>query len=109
MVRAFFSSTVTTVTWGLRRTSVEAATALTGGIRATSNDAAGHRYVISTPQAFTADLVNGAIDLNADSATFSFAAGIEVGGSTAVANDAAQRIIYEYMAATSERVVVASR
>lgn len=63
--------------------TVEAATAVTGGIRATSNDAAGNRYLILTPIAKTNDLVNGTITKTAAAAVWSFAFGLERGGSGA--------------------------
>lgn len=70
--------------------TVTASTTLTGGIRATSNDAAGNRYVIYTPRGKTNDLVNGGLNLTAAATSFPFCIGIEYGGSgSSYPNDAA--------------------
>ena len=108
VVRGFLASTAD-VKWGVEASTAEAATALTGGIRATANDANGNRYVLSSPQAVTNDLTQGGFETTATATTFSFAAGFELDGSGAPAVDAAQALIYQYMAAHAERVVVATR
>lgn len=107
-VRGFLASTAS-VTWGIEASTAEAATALTGGIRATANDANGNRYVLSSPQTVTNALTQGGFALTSGAATFSFAAGFELDGSGAPAIDSAQQLIYQYMAAHAERVVVATR
>lgn len=107
-VRLFLAATKST-TWGVECVTAEAATALTGGIRATSDDANGNRFVLSSPQAVTNDLTQGGFALTAGATTFSYAAGLELNGSSAATNDAAQALVYQYMAAHSERVVVGAR
>ena len=81
--------------------SAIASTTLTGGIRATANDAAGNRYVIYTPRAKTNDLVNGGLYLTAAASSFPFAIGIEYGGSGASTYDAEAYMSAEYFGAYS--------
>jgi hypothetical protein len=50
-------------TWGIKRASNEAATAITAGIRATSNDASGNRFLLAIPVGTTNDLVTGGVRL----------------------------------------------
>lgn len=109
MARFVLVTSRTLSTPGVKLQTTEAGTNLTGGLRATSNDADGHRYVLSTPVAHTTDTTNGAIAATGTIDEFPFAAGLEIDGSSAATNDVAQTIIYQYMAATSERVVIGSR
>lgn len=109
LVHAFASVAGVATEWGVRVVTAEAATALTGGIRATSNDAAGNRFVLTSPQTVTNDLVNGRIQQTVGASTFPCAFGFEVGGTGAATNDQAQNLIYQYMAASSERVMVTAR
>lgn len=95
-----YMSTGASGTCGVKVTTVEAATALTGGIRATSNDAASNRYVLSSPLGVTNDLVNGGISI-ASVSTFPFMIGSEIGGSGAASQSTAQNQVYQYMAARS--------
>lgn len=85
------------------RSAVEAATSLTGGIRATSNDAGGNRYVLASSKAITKDLTNGAIWLTTAGASFDFMIGSEIGGSGATSTETAQDLIFQYMGAVHER------
>lgn len=94
----------------IRREATEAATAVTPtgatsavGIRATANDASGNRYVMATPHTHTQDLVNGRI-LRATETTMSFMLGAEVGGSGAVAGDAAADMMLQYLGHINETV-----
>lgn len=88
--------------------TVEAATALTGGIRATSNDAAGNRYVLAGAQATTNDLTNGSIT-SGSVTSYDFMIGSEVGGSGAGGMETAQNQIYQYMCAQSETYRIVGR
>lgn len=103
---------ISTLAHGVKRTSVEAATALTGGIRATSNDGDGNRYVITAggSGAITNDLVNGRMYLSGTAATsWQFGISSEIGGSGAAALNTAQSQVYQYMAVWNETLRVVSR
>lgn len=83
------------------RAANEAATAITGGIRATANDASGNRYVLAGAQAVTNDLVNGKITSGSVTA-LDFMLGSEVTGSSATGQGTAQNQIYQWICAQSE-------
>lgn len=91
------------------RDSAEAATALTGGIRATSNDGGGNRFVLASPQATTNDLVNGRITSSAGVTAYDFMIGSEVTGTSATGQATAQNQVYQYMCAQSETYRVVGR
>lgn len=100
-VECYWSRPEYSLAYGVFRASVEAATALTGGIRATSNDAGGNRYVLATPSAKTNDLTNGGFYLSSNATSLTFVIGMEVGGSSATNDETAQNQVYQYMAARS--------
>lgn len=103
---------ISTLAHGVKRTSVEAATALTGGIRATSNDGDTNRYVLSAggSGAITTDLVNGRMYLSGAAAvSWQFGIGSEIGGSGAAGLSTAQSQVYQYMAVWNETMRVVSR
>ena len=100
-VQCFWSRPESSAAYGVFRASVEAATAITGGIRAISNDAGGNRYVLSTPSAKTNDLTNGGMYLSSNATSLNFMIGMEVGGSSATNDETAQNQVYQYMAARS--------
>lgn len=83
------------------RATNEAATAITGGIRATANDASGNRYVLAAAQATTNDVVNGKITSGSVTA-YDFMIGSEVAGSGATGGATAQNQIYQWICAQSE-------
>lgn len=89
--------------------SSEAGTALTGGFRATSNDAAGNRYVLASPLAQTNTLASGRLKATSTVNTFPFMIGLEVAGSGAATVDAAQELIYQYHVPLAERQMVVTR
>lgn len=91
-------------THGIKFNANTAATAITGGIRATSNDGNGNRGVLASAQAFTTDLVNGKINLTtAQVAPVTMMFGIELNGSTAIAGDTAADLVGQFMGAKSWR------
>lgn len=94
------------VQYGVGRSTSEAATSLTGGIRATSNDAGGNRYVLASAKAIDKELTGGSINLTTGSTSFDFMIGSEIGGSGATGTDAAQDLIYQYMGAVHERRLI---
>jgi hypothetical protein len=95
--------------WGVRRTSAEAATAVTGGLRATSNDAAGNRYLIASHLPYTQDLVNGATWATTDTTRALFGIGCEVGGSGASAPFTASDQFLRWFCPVWETVTVVGR
>lgn len=96
-----------TGTWSLKRGTNEAGTAITGGVRATSNDASGNRYVVLSSLAKTNDLTVGGFTTTGSVTTFDFAIGSEVGGTGATAPDTATTLSRQYFWAgnVAQRVV----
>lgn len=90
-------------TYGIQRTATEASTAITGGIRATSNDANGNRFVLAAPAALTTDLVNGQIRRSSSDESFSFMIGCAVGGSGASDPHTEQILTYGYFSQVGVR------
>lgn len=91
--------------WAVKRSTAEAATSITGGLRATSDDAGGNRYMLASATATTKDTTNGQIALPSAAATLAFGIGSEIGGSTAAAPDQAtgtRNMIEQYFAAQAE-------
>ncbi len=103
--------------WGVKRSSVEAATAITGGIRATANDAAGNRYLLTctgygggnTTTGTTNDLVNGSVRRSVTVARALLGIGCEVGGSGATGKFTAQNQIYRFYGQAFETARVVGR
>ena len=96
-------------TLGIRRTAAEAATAFTGGLRATSNDADGNRFVLLSSRLLgTTDLATAYIS-KASVTQFDFAVGHEVNGSSAAAGDTSADLLLQYLAAGGEQVRVVRR
>lgn len=93
----------------VKRSSTSAATALTGGIRATSNDAAGNRWVLAGAQATTNDLTNGSISSTSSGYAYDFMIGVELDGSSATGNGTAQNLVYQFMCAQAETLRVIGR
>lgn len=95
----------------LRATAATAATALTGGIRQTSNNAQGHRWVLTSSSAVTNDLVNGRITIAAPGVPLIAQLGIgwELNGSAAVSRDTAASVATNYFAVTGLRQRVVAR
>lgn len=90
-----------TTTFGLYRNSAEAATALTGGVRATSNDADSIRYVLGVTGSKTNDLTQGGFYAAAANAV-GFMIGADVSSGSAP-NDYTT-LLASYFAATREQV-----
>lgn len=95
--------------WRVQRASSEAATALTGGIRATSNDASSNRFVLFAAKAFTSVLGSGALYSSSAVTGFDFGIGSEVAGSGASAPNAAADLAHQYFAGQSEQMLVVAR
>ncbi len=91
---------------GISRSTAEAATSLAnGGIRATSNDAAGNRYLLACSQATTTDLTQGHVRATGSSAYVNLMIGYELNGSTSVSPNTAPLIFNEWYYPIEERMV----
>ena len=97
----------TSLAWGVKLTSSEASTTFTSGVRATSADASGNKYFMSSPTAVTADTTNGRLRLSSSTTSFSFAVGAEMAGAGA-GFDQFTDLVYQYMGAlrTRQRAVI---
>lgn len=94
--------------FGVARNVTEAATALTGGIVATSADADGNKFVLSTPVAKTNDLTNGGFIADVAARVFPFAIGTQI-GSGAVGICTAANLVAQYHANVTETMRLARR
>lgn len=99
------SSTTIVVTPDVLETATDNHTA--GWMRATSNDAAGNRFVTGSARSFTAE-TNGGIT-KATTPTLDFFIGVEAGGSGAVSGDQGLDLRNQYIGAMAEKVGVAKR
>lgn len=90
-----------TITAGLE--VVEATTAGSGWITATSNDPAGNRYMVASAGTFTASTPTAKISVSSAS-NMDFAAGLVVGGSSAVSGDGASALYAQLLGSAPERV-----
>ena len=77
VVEVLQTSTAATRKHAVSRASAEAATAVTGGIDATSADASGNKYQLRTPHALTADTTNGFIYQTSAAQTGQFAIALD--------------------------------
>ena len=109
-VEGYWSTTAAAATMKIERDSNEAATAVTPtgatsavGLRATSNDGDGNRYVLMTPNTHTADTTTGGLDFSNVTAIH-FAIGSEIAGSSAVSGDTAADLMLQFLAGMYEVV-----
>jgi hypothetical protein len=103
-----FASAGTTYKWGARSSAAEAGTAITGGLRRTSNDANGNRWVFCVPVAATSDTVNGLHYQTTATTSGVIGVGVEHNGSAATGTDTATvlRDSFYLPALMDERVVI---
>lgn len=94
---------------GIIPNTTVAATTLTGGLRKTTDDGGGNRMVIASPDSITKDLATGEVYRSVTATTMNFAIGFEIPGGSAVANNQAQNLILQYLAADTERMTVVNR
>jgi hypothetical protein len=81
-----------------------ASTALTGGLRSTSNDANGNRWIIASPHACTATLGTGVLALTSNTARpVTFMIGVEKDGSSAAGGNTATDVMAQFFGAVSWR------
>lgn len=95
-------------TLGIARATTEAATAFTGGIRATSDDTNGARYVIGSARSFTSDLVEGGLE-KASTRKLDFFIGAEPEGSSSQVNDEAEALMAQYLGTPAETTKAIAR
>lgn len=92
---------------GVRRATNEAGTALstTCGLRATSDDAGGNKYVVCTPLTLAAtDTTIGAI--RASTAVFRFGIGVAIGGTVGTGLGETMGLASSYLAAVNHQLAV---
>lgn len=97
---------------GVQFSSVTACSSLTGGVRATSNDAAGNRVVFamaSGTNAIAVDLTNGRIRPLSSQTSASMMIGVELNGSSAITNNTADDLISQFFGLASWRQQVIGR
>lgn len=92
-------------TLGVTRTTNEGATAASGYVRATSDDADGHRYLLGSLGTFTSDLSAGAIS-RAASVVLNGFIGAEIGDEV---QDQGDKLMLQYVGAGSEVVQAVKR
>lgn len=94
--------------FGLDTAHFAASSAITGGVRVTSNDANGNRMVFGTAAANTNDLANGATWYTTAATSGAAWIGVELDGSTATAGNAAADLVDQFLGATQwrQRVVL---
>lgn len=86
--------------WGVKLATNEAGTNHTSGIHASSADADGNKYILTSPQAVTTD-ANGGIYLSSASTRLAFMVGAELAGSGA--GDNFTDLVFQYFAYQAER------
>jgi hypothetical protein len=91
-------------TLGVARTAAEAATVVTGGLRATSADADGNRFVMGSSKTLTTATTTAAIS-KASVTQLDFFLGHEVGASPA-AGDAFADLLAQYLGTSGDRTRV---
>lgn len=103
--------TYTNETLQLRANTVTASTALTGGIRQTSNNAQGHRWIMMCPTVVTNDLTNGRITIAVQSAPLiaQFGLGWERDGSASAGKYQVTDVSTEYFGTAGLRQRVVAR
>lgn len=98
-MQSLFSSVL-----GIVRSDNEASTATTGFVRATSNDASGHRYLIGSARSFVANTGTGGISKAAVVKLDAFI-GIELAGTAAVSGNTGTDLLLQYLSAAAEEIV----
>jgi hypothetical protein len=91
--------------WRMQFATATASTSITGGIRRTSNNAAGNRELIASATNASADTTNGSLTTTSITQE-TFGVGCEVAGSSATGQNTAANQMEEWFAAISERAVV---
>lgn len=104
------TSTQSQPKYGVAASSSTAATSITGGLRRTSNDANGNRWVISTPHTFTGDTTNGSVQVDyTATSTPTFMIGQALDGSSANANNAETALVDQFMLSVYSKTRIVAR
>jgi hypothetical protein len=110
IVLGVWNSTYAATTMKVVRDTNEGSTAITPagasgdvGIRATSTDADGNRFILYSPQTHTNDTTAGGVSV-ASTQIIKFAIGFEIGGSGATGADTAAELAHQYFGYVGERV-----
>jgi hypothetical protein len=90
------------VRWGVKLTSGDAGTTHTSGVHATSADAAGNQWILTSPSTVSADTTNGRLGLSSNGVDFPFMVGAQMAGAGSGFDDFTS-IVYQYMGASSTR------
>lgn len=88
--------------WGVKLTSSIAGTNHTSGVHASSADASGNKWILTSPSTVTTDTTNGRMRLSSNATDFAFMAGAEMAGAGAGFDDFTS-IVYQYMGSLSTR------
>lgn len=88
--------------WGVKLATGEGSTTFTSGLRATSADASGNQYWISSPVAVAADTTNGRLRSDATATSWSFGIGAQMAGAGSGFDDFTS-LVYQYMGALRTR------
>lgn len=93
--------------WGLEQSGgAYPVTDLTGGYHVTADDANGNRWIIASPKAYTRNASVGVCYLSSASQVFPFGLGVELNGSAATGQSAADKVVYQYYAQPIETPAV---
>jgi hypothetical protein len=95
--------------WYVEPTSSTASTALTGGLRATSTDADGNRFLLAGPAAQTNNLATGRLKLSSTANAFNFMIGHEVNSAGPTTQDGAQEVVNKYFQPIGSRQTIVVR
>lgn len=104
----FFLQRHAAATLGVRLSTAVAGTSFTGGVRASSNDANGNRYVVGSAVSHTADIGNGGLS-KASVSKLDFFIGMVVGGSSAQSGDTHEDLMAQYLGTPAETTLVVRR
>lgn len=96
----------TSAKYGLKLSTGQLGTALTGGIERNGDDANGNTFTIALPKTTTDDLTSCEVYLTTASQVFPFGLGCVLGGSTASGQNTGQNTVYQYYAQPIETMAV---
>ena len=95
---------------GLKPSTNDPGTNITGGVRGTSNDGDGNRWVMAAGASYvTTTTTNGSLSDNVGIVQFPMMIGYEIAGSGAVSGNAAADLVKQYYAPYGESVAVIGR
>lgn len=95
--------------WGWMLVTSEAGTGITGAVVATANDSAGGRYIIMSPDSWTADTTKGGLALTTAGTAVTAGIGYVGGYASAQAADMPTGLVAQFMAAGAETMAVVAQ